>query len=285
VLVFVSITLMGVEHIDFYGVGRATKLPLVNVEVPTRYFFIAAPILTAAIYGYFHLYLIRLWDALSDADPQYGTPSRPLGDVITPWLVTDAALRLRQRLRLDKCTTPRTMEFPAMLLNFLLAWGFGLVVLTLIWWQSMPARSLLFTGVAGLSLLTALCVGWASYIMMRRRMKIAEHDTPALWKSPLFIGPLLIVIPAVIILGILRTNGSLRYLLAPINMVGEALVERPADWLPTNLPKKNSAFIGVSAKALQHVLISATGKKNIPMNGRPAAPATSPPSANRVLTP
>lgn len=60
VLVFVSITLMGVEHIDFYGVDRATALPLVNVDVPTRYFFIAAPLLIAAIFGYFHLYLIRL---------------------------------------------------------------------------------------------------------------------------------------------------------------------------------------------------------------------------------
>lgn len=70
VLVFVGITLMGVEHIDFYGVNRATQLPLVNVEVPTKFFFLAAPVLTAAIYGYFHLYLIRLWDALSEADAQ-----------------------------------------------------------------------------------------------------------------------------------------------------------------------------------------------------------------------
>ena len=39
----VAITLMGVEHIDFYGVNRATSLPLVNVDVPTRFFFIGAP--------------------------------------------------------------------------------------------------------------------------------------------------------------------------------------------------------------------------------------------------
>ena len=59
-LVFVSVTLMGVEHIDFYGVDRATKLPVVGVDVPTRSFFFAAPILIAAIYGYFHLYLERV---------------------------------------------------------------------------------------------------------------------------------------------------------------------------------------------------------------------------------
>ena len=45
VLVFVGVTLMSVEHIDFYGVGRSTDLPLVNVSVPTRLFFAAAVLL------------------------------------------------------------------------------------------------------------------------------------------------------------------------------------------------------------------------------------------------
>ena len=139
-LVFVGITLMGVEHIDFYGVNRATQLPLVDVEVPTPLFFYAAPILTAAIYGYFHLYLIRLWDALGQADPRIG--DTPLGDRISPWLVADAALYLRTRLRRDEppCTAPRSMEGPAMALNILLAWVFGLVVLWFLWRQSLPAR-------------------------------------------------------------------------------------------------------------------------------------------------
>ena len=130
-LVFVSVTLMGVEHIDFYGVDRATKLPLVGVDVPTRYFFVAAPILIAAIYGYFHLYLIRLWDALGAA------PAQPdglrLGDVITPWLISDAALHFRYNYRHDDCTTPRPLEGGAMLLNLLLSWVFGLSVLAALW--------------------------------------------------------------------------------------------------------------------------------------------------------
>ncbi|MDK3072018.1 hypothetical protein QO034_02760 [Sedimentitalea sp. JM2-8] len=46
VLVFVGITLLRVEHIDFYGIDRATALPLVSVEMTTRSFFVAAPIWT-----------------------------------------------------------------------------------------------------------------------------------------------------------------------------------------------------------------------------------------------
>lgn len=121
VLVFVGITLMGVEHIDFYGVNRATKLPLVDVEVPTRLFFIAAPILTFAIYGYFHLYLIRLWDALGAAPARVN--GIRLGDAISPWLVSDAALHLRRTARKDNCATPRSLEHAAMILNIALAWG------------------------------------------------------------------------------------------------------------------------------------------------------------------
>ncbi|WP_299674758.1 hypothetical protein [uncultured Roseobacter sp.] len=64
-LIFVGITMLGVRPVDFYGVSRNTDLPLVGVSVPTRLFFYTAPILTVAVYGYFHLYLIRLWDALS----------------------------------------------------------------------------------------------------------------------------------------------------------------------------------------------------------------------------
>lgn len=89
-LIFVGLTLMQVDAIDFYGVDRATQLPLVNVSVPTRLFFYAAPFLVAAVYGYFHLYLIRLWDALGPA-PYQNDFAEPLSDLIQPWLVSDAA--------------------------------------------------------------------------------------------------------------------------------------------------------------------------------------------------
>lgn len=108
VLVFVSVTLMGVEDIDFYGVDRATKLPPMDVEVPTRLFFVAASILSAAVFGYFHLYLIRLWDALGAA--LYEHPGKHLADNVTPWLVTDMAMKLRKGE-----ATPRAMDWPAFL--------------------------------------------------------------------------------------------------------------------------------------------------------------------------
>lgn len=63
-LTFVMVTLLGVDDVDFFGYGRETQLPLVGVSVPTSLFFYAAPFLTAAVYAYFHFYLMKLWDAL-----------------------------------------------------------------------------------------------------------------------------------------------------------------------------------------------------------------------------
>jgi uncharacterized protein YjbI with pentapeptide repeats len=240
VLVFVGITLMGVEHIDFYGVNRATKLPLVDVEVPTRYFFIAAPILTAAIYGYFHLYLIRLWDALGSAPARIN--GQPLGDAISPWLITDAALHLRHWFRKDYCTTLRTMEGPAMVLNFLLAWGAGLLVFGFLWWQSMPARIFWMTGIAGVALLTALYTGLASLAMCVLRMKASGNGVHInIWSTVPAMSSLLVIVPAVIAFSYQRTNGSIQHL-APLNLLGEDIVEKPTDWLPHEYEEKEFRF-------------------------------------------
>ena len=169
---------MGVEHIDFYGVNRATDLPLVSVSVPTRLFFYAAPLLTGAVYRYFHIYLIKLWDTLADADAR--VDGKPLGDAVAPWLVIDAALAIRSLGAGGDSVPSRTMQWPAFLLNVLLAWAFGLLVLGLLWWQSMTARDPLMTGIATLSLLVSIWAGAASFLLMIRHMRFHTRH-PAFW--------------------------------------------------------------------------------------------------------
>ncbi|PSL20463.1 hypothetical protein [Shimia abyssi] len=236
-LLFVGITLMGVEHIDFYGVNRATDLPLINVSVPTPLFFYAAPVLTAAIYGYFHLYLIRLWDALGEA------PSRPdgylLGNAIAPWLVTDAALHLRNRLRGDNCTTPRALEGAAMLLNILLAWGFGLFILTWLWIESMTARNLVMTLIAAISLLAAALSAYASLRVMWYRMNGDMSDSPArLFRSPHMIAAIAIAVPSALTVTYARTTEPIfGIFLAPIDLTGQDIVDPPTNWRPYDIAR------------------------------------------------
>lgn len=228
-LVFVGITLMGVEHIDFYGVGRATSLPLVNFEVPTRYFFVAAPMLTAAVYSYFHLNLIRLWDALGAAPPRVNGVR--LGDAISPWLMSDAALDVRVRNRKDNSTSHRALEGAATLLNVLIAWGFGLIVLAFLWYLSLPARSFAMSAFAGASCVASLIAGIASLTTMIFRMRHAEQNAPTNFHSAAGgYAILTIVATAIGVLTYLRTEGATENL-ARLELTGEALVERPVGWL------------------------------------------------------
>jgi len=60
VLVFVSVTLVGVEDIDFFIPDRQTALPLVGLSIPTNMFFVLGPPLVAALYGNLHFHLLKL---------------------------------------------------------------------------------------------------------------------------------------------------------------------------------------------------------------------------------
>ena len=246
VLVFVSITLMGVQHIDFYGVDRQTALPLVNVSVPTWLFFYAAPLLITAVYGYFHLYLIRLWDVLGVAKPDVA--GTPLGDAITPWLVSDVALKLRAIKRDPNCITPRTMEVPNALWNTLFAWVAGPAVLGWLWWGSMPARDWKMTSLAGICLFSSLVFGYASAEMMRRRMTYKEGVSHRIWRGGIALAVLMLVFaPLVAIITYGRTVEPLgRIRLAPIDLTGEALVEKPLNWLPYQIAQDD--FLAVWRK-------------------------------------
>ncbi len=230
-LVFIGITLMGVEHIDFYGVDRATALPLVNIEVPTRYFFAAAPILIAAIYGYFHLYLIRLWDALGAAPARLN--GIRLGDAIAPWLVTDAALDFRSEYRRDNSTRPRVLDRSSRYLNFLLAWVFGLILLALLWWQALAARDLLISFVATTSFVVSALTGAESWLARIARLKqLNQSSVPKRVAQRKGIGWIV-----VIWIGTISSCFGVSYLvtnhvsLITLDLSGESIVERPAGWL------------------------------------------------------
>ncbi|MBL3596585.1 pentapeptide repeat-containing protein [Rhodovulum sulfidophilum] len=234
ILAFTGITLMGVEHIDFYGIDRATKLPLFNVEVAPRYFFVAAPILTAAFYIHFHLHLIRLWDALEAAENRIG--DRPLGDAVMPWLVTDAVLHLRNRWRSDNCATPRVLDRPAAALNLALTWGFGLIVLGLLWWLSMPARTFWMTAIACAAFLAAAGAGLSSLESLFDRMN-PGHRAWQTWPSTPVV--LIVIASLAFSSSYLRTAGPPGQL-APIDMTGLALVEKPPGWLPRDIALRES---------------------------------------------
>ncbi len=241
VLVFATVTLVSVEHIDFYGTGRGTQLPLVNITVPTYLFFYAAPILIFAIYGYLHLYLIRLWDALSEADPRIdGTR---LAEHVSPWLLTDAALALRAALRRDGCAERRETDWTSMVLNILMTWLATPALLAWIWWESMPARNSTMTAVAGLMCAFSLAMASVSLRLLIARMWERRWQPPAFWRITLIyftsVGTLC---AAVLTVTWARTEDPLPFLptipLAEIDLQDQRLTDRPSGWLPYAIARR-----------------------------------------------
>ncbi|MEM7189671.1 MAG: pentapeptide repeat-containing protein [Pseudomonadota bacterium] len=173
-LAFVTVTLMTHEDADFYAVDAATKLPVVNIDVPPMAFFIAAPVLTATLYCYLHLYLINLWDALADAPPRAG--GEPLSERIFPTLLGHAALWYRNRMRGDGSAPERAMGAAMALASIILAWGYGVVVLGLLFLASLARHNELLGFWTALCLGTAIVVGVVTFNVMRRRMADRDRD-------------------------------------------------------------------------------------------------------------
>lgn len=224
-LAFIGVTLIGVTDPDFFLVERETQLPLIGVTIPTARFFGIAPVLGAMLYAYMHYYLIHLWDALAEAEK--GT--KPLGDRITPWLVADFALSLRN----DGAVRPRPLRWIANLTTRFLVFFAAPAVLAYFWWRSMPKHDEVLTVLSiGLPLTFALYAGVNSWVHLSR----AVHRSPPKTRAPRpnrFAWGLIAVTLALV--GWFRTEGTLNYYAETyLGMNEDAIAAAP--WSGTPFP-------------------------------------------------
>ncbi len=168
VLVFAGVTLLGVKDIDFYGLDRTTQLPLVNISVPVTSFFSAGAALVAAVYIYFHLYLVQILEELGEFVQRHDKPV--LANVISPWLVSATMLQWRNFSRNDGSANSRPLGWIGALATFSLVWGFGPTVLFLFWWRYLPAKETEWTVFLGLLFFFGLAVSIQSLFYAQQRL-------------------------------------------------------------------------------------------------------------------
>ncbi len=110
----------------------------------------------------------------------------PLADYIEPWIVADAALRRRDRLRNiqnddERSAGIRMMPWIGYLVFFGLVWLFGLAVIGWFWWRSMPAHEPLLTG------WLALVFAFTLWVYFKSRHRARDHlrntRTPEKWRK------------------------------------------------------------------------------------------------------
>ncbi|MEO0427057.1 MAG: pentapeptide repeat-containing protein [Pseudomonadota bacterium] len=172
-LAFVTVTLMAHDDTKFFAAGVETELPLVGISVPTTAFFIAAPLLLAAVYAYLHLYLMALWDALAALPQEKGAP--PISERVYPWLLTQAALWLRRVIRKDGASPRRALGMATALISFLITWIFGLLALGRLWTESFAYHEEYLTLWIATCLAAAGFIGVRSLFAMWRLMAGTQH--------------------------------------------------------------------------------------------------------------
>ena len=172
-LAFAGITVLGVEDIDFFSVESATQLPFVNISVPVTSFFAAGSFLIVIVYGYLHVFLEQIWYDLSRLPKQRS--GDPIAFSVQPWLITEAALRLKSYRHAEK---PPDVSINAsalgnlgVLVSGILGWAAGPVVVGYFWWRSMPAHDAVLTGWTGTMFTVSLFICWKSFASLWRVMK------------------------------------------------------------------------------------------------------------------
>lgn len=159
-LTFIFVTVLAVEDIDFFLPQRSTALPLINVTIPTRSFFIFAPILGAALYIYLHFNIRQVVEVFSDLPWQHKGQS--LQTFLKPWILVDHLHRV------SRPGPPRRMDALAGITTILMVWLAGPFVLSYFWIRSWPAHSEWITAVIGLSLAGCIYAGLSTWMLFRK---------------------------------------------------------------------------------------------------------------------
>ncbi|MEO1293191.1 MAG: pentapeptide repeat-containing protein, partial [Pseudomonadota bacterium] len=256
VLVFCSLTLIGIEDADFFGFRAVTALPLIGVSIPTERFFLGAPIAIAALYGYLHLSLTKLWDALSVAPLEIA--GQPLRRAVYPWFLMESGLAWRGAEGVAFGT--RLSRLSALLAG----WCAAPLVLGWFWWRSMPKHDEVLTLTLAACLAVTVWIGWRSLSVAKRMLQ----------RRPIGFGigasaVVLLLAGVLALVSVIRTEGLPDALtlsapsralerapwLAPTDLRGAVFADRPADW--TDYRSAEAAYQGLWAERQRTIFADA----------------------------
>lgn len=231
-LVFVGFTLMGHEDGDFFAFGAETELPLVSISVPTVSFFYLAPMLTAALYVYLHIYLQSLWFGLAKCPAKIGNDT--LEERVYPMMLCTLALAIRRQLNCEADKPVEGSKTTTIVISVLMVWFLGPIVLAALWWRSMPFHDEWLTLLAAVWLWVALIAGGGSLFQMFYLMRFGELYPYEFYQRPLARPGPIISLELLVFLVMMSwdtTEGGRFVALAKANLVEAELSHKPADWL------------------------------------------------------
>ncbi len=125
------LTIGNTKDVELILSTTQSKLPIINVEVPTLGFYWLAPLVLLAFFVYFHLYLNHLWRLIARQPAKY-PDGRPVDEVLYPWLMNSLVLRSSRR--------PEGAEFikTRRILSTFLGWAVAPITIVAMWFRCLP---------------------------------------------------------------------------------------------------------------------------------------------------
>jgi len=111
----------------------SSPLPIIGTEIPIAWFYIAAPLVLICLYFYFHLYLLKLWEALASL-PAIFPDGKRLDERAYPWLLNGLVRRYFKRLKDGRPFIAHMQEW----ITIFLAWWVVPVTMMTFWLRYIP---------------------------------------------------------------------------------------------------------------------------------------------------
>jgi hypothetical protein len=113
--------------------SASSPLPIIGTEIPIAGFYWAAPLVLMCIYFYFHLYLIKLWEALSGL-PAIFPDGKRLDEIAYPWLLNGLVRRHFKLLKKDRPFIAHIQEW----ITIFLSWWVVPITMVAFWLRFIP---------------------------------------------------------------------------------------------------------------------------------------------------
>jgi uncharacterized protein YjbI with pentapeptide repeats len=146
--------------------SSTSPLPIAGTDVPIVGFYWAAPLVVLGAYLYVHLYLQRLWQALSKL-PAVFPDGLALDEKAYPWLLTGLVRAHFVRLRDDRPFASRVEN----LLTILIAWWIVPATLAAFWIRYLPRHHWAGTLLHVVLLMAAVWAAMGFYSLMKRTLQ------------------------------------------------------------------------------------------------------------------
>lgn len=143
ICIYALLTISATKDVALILNTPTTPLPVVGGTIPIVGFYLVAPIILAAFYGYFHILLLRLWEGFARL-PAIFPDGRRIDQVSYPWIFNGllysyaygSSLEDSQRLHFSRLQ---------ILICLLLAWGVVPLTLLAIWARYLLRRDVIGT--------------------------------------------------------------------------------------------------------------------------------------------